>query len=55
MDMDAKSQRDALLLMYALARKGIEEPSRAPETLRRIVSVFESNFMEGGKGNGDDA
>lgn len=52
MDMDAKSQRDALLLMYALARKGIEDPSRAPETLRRIASVFESNFMEGGKRDG---
>ena len=46
MDMDAKSQREALLLIYAIARKGIEKPSKAEDSLKRIVSVFESNFLE---------
>lgn len=49
MDMDAMSQREALLLMYALARKALENPSRMEVAVRRIVSVFEANFIEKGR------
>ena len=51
--MPEGSQREAVALIYALARKGLSEPGLEREALRRIVGMVERNFM-GNKVQGGD-
>lgn len=38
-------QREAISLVYALARKALPEPKRHREALRMIVDIIERNFI----------
>jgi hypothetical protein len=38
--------KDALALVYALARKSLEEPARQPTAMRKIVEIVEKNFLQ---------
>lgn len=39
------TQREALSLIYALARKSLAEPKMHGKALRRIVDIMERNFI----------
>ncbi len=43
--MPEGSQREAVALIYALARKGLSEPGLEREALRRIAGAVERAFM----------
>lgn len=43
--MPEGSQREAVALIYALARKGLSEPGLEREALRRIAGAVEREFM----------
>ena len=43
--MPEGSQREAVALIYALARKGLSEPGLEREALRRIAGAVERSFM----------
>ena len=44
--MPGQTQREAVALIYALARKGLAEPGLEREALRRIAGAVEREFME---------
>ena len=48
--MPEGSQREAVALIYALARKGLSEPGLEREALRRIAGAVERSFMGKEKG-----
>lgn len=43
--MPGQKQREAVALIYALARKGLSEPGLEREALRRIAGAVERAFM----------
>lgn len=43
--MPEESQKGAVALIYALARKGLSEPGLEREALRRIAGAVERVFM----------
>lgn len=43
--MPGQKQREAIALIYALARKGLSEPGIEREALRRIAGAVEMEFM----------
>ena len=43
--MPGQTQREAVALIYALARKGLSEPGLEREALRRIAGAVERTFM----------
>lgn len=43
--MPGQTQREAVALIYALARKGLSEPGLEREALRRIAGAVERAFM----------
>lgn len=43
--MPGQTQREAVALIYALARKGLSEPGLEREALRRIAGAVERVFM----------
>ncbi|MBO7413993.1 MAG: hypothetical protein J6U20_10105 [Fibrobacter sp.] len=43
--MPGQKQREAVALIYALARKGLSEPGLEREALRRIAGAVERGFM----------
>ena len=43
--MPGQTQREAVALIYALARKGLAEPGLEREALRRIAGAVEREFM----------
>lgn len=47
--MPGHTQREAVALIYALARKGLSEPGLEREALRRIAGAVEREFMGKGK------
>lgn len=54
--MLGQTQREAVALIYALARKGLAEPGLEREALRRIAGAVEREFMvKGKKSAGTDA
>ena len=38
--------KDALALVYALARKSLDDPARQPTAMRKIVEIVEKNFLQ---------
>lgn len=40
------SQKEAIAIIYDLARKSIEDPSKSVLAVRRIAGIVEKNFME---------
>jgi len=44
--MPEESQKGAVALIYALARKGLSEPGVEREALRRIAGAVERAFMK---------
>lgn len=54
--MPGQTQREAVALIYALARKGLSEPGLEREALRRIAGAVERSFMgKENKSAGTDA
>ena len=54
--MPGQKQREAVALIYALARKGLSEPGLEREALRRIAGTVERVFMgKENKSAGTDA
>ena len=43
--MPGQTQREAVALIYALARNGLSEPGLEREALRRIAGAVEKAFM----------
>ena len=52
--MPGQKQREAVALIYALARKGLAEPGLEREALRRIAGAVEREFMGKKKSAGTD-
>ena len=40
------TQKKAIALIYALARKSLEDPKKQKTAIRKIVELIEQNFME---------
>lgn len=53
--MPGQTQREAVALIYALARKGLAEPGLEREALRRIAGAVEREFIGKKKSAGTDS
>ena len=40
------TKKEALALIYALARKSLEDPEKQPTAMRKIVEIIERNFIK---------
>lgn len=43
----AMKKKEAIALIYALARKSIEDPKKQKTAIRKIAEIIEQNFIEG--------
>jgi hypothetical protein len=39
-------QKDAIALIYALARKSLEDPKKQKTAIKKIAEIIEQNFMD---------
>jgi hypothetical protein len=39
------TQKEAIALIYALARKSLEDPQKQKTAIRKIAEIIETNFM----------
>ena len=40
------TKKEALALIYALARKSLEDPDKQSTAMRKIVEIIERNFIK---------